>query len=491
VSWPISSNNARLDLFHFSCKAALMNNVVEIPVWLLVAGGLLAAIGSLDRLLMPSVRWYLRRRLNRVIDRLNDRLQLSIQPFKLTRRKIMIDRLTHDPKVMDAIMAHAKSENMPQEVVAKIAERYAREIVPAFSASTYFGFAIRASRFISKSLYRVRLGYIDDEALKDVDPESTVIFVINHRSNMDYILVTFLVAERSALSYAVGEWARVWPLQQLIKAMGGYFIRRKSRNQLYRKVLARYVQLATEGGVTQAIFPEGGLSRDGALGEPKLGLLSYILGDFDPETSRNVVFVPVGLNYDRVLEDRVLTSININGRRKFRFQPGAFLNYVTRQLWLRVWGRFYRNGYACVSFGRPISLTDYMVLHPPAEMPEIIENLGSVLMTRIGQVVPVLPVSLISTVLLQADGPLTMVELKSEAQRIWQDLSARDIYSHIPHSDEDYAVEVGLRMLTLRHVVTETDGRFAVDPAQSVIVQYYANAIIQHFDADLLVISAE
>ncbi|MEO1918272.1 MAG: 1-acyl-sn-glycerol-3-phosphate acyltransferase, partial [Paracoccaceae bacterium] len=255
-----------------------MNTVVEIPMWMLVAGGLLAAIGILDRLLMPSVRWYLRRRLNRVIDRLNDRLQLSIQPFKLTRRKIMIDRLTHDPKVMDAIMAHAKSENMPQEVVAKIAERYAREIVPAFSAPTYFGFAVRASRFISKSLYRVRLGYIDDEALKNVDPESTVIFVINHRSNMDYILVTSLVAERAALSYAVGEWARVWPLQQLIRAMGGYFIRRKSRNQLYRKVLARYVQLATEGGVTQAIFPEGSLSRDGALGEPKLGLLSYILG---------------------------------------------------------------------------------------------------------------------------------------------------------------------------------------------------------------------
>lgn len=467
-----------------------MNNVIEIPVWLLVIVGLLAAIGILDRLLMPSVRWYLRRRLNRVIDRLNDRLQLSIQPFKLTRRKIMIDRLTHDPKVMAAVTEHAETEDVPQEIAAKTAERYAREIVPAFSASTYFGFAIRASRFISRSLYRVRLGYIDDEALKNVDPESTVVFVINHRSNMDYILVTFLVAERSALSYAVGEWARVWPLQQLTKAMGSYFIRRKSRNPLYRKVLARYVQLPTEGGVTQAIFPEGGLSRDGTLSEPKLGLLSYILGDFDPETSRNVVFVPVGLNYDRVLEDRVLTSASVNGNRKFRFQPGAFLKYVTRQIWLRIRGRLYRNGYACVSFGRPISLADFMMNQPTTEMPDIIENLGTELMTRIGDVVPVLPVSLISTVLLQADRPLTLLELKSKAHGIWQDLSLRNIYSHIPHSDEDYAVEVGLRMLTLRHLVIETDGRFAIDPAQKVIVQYYANAIVQHFNTDLLTSSA-
>jgi len=468
-----------------------MNNVVEIPVWLLVLGGILAAIGILDRLLMPSVRWYLRRRLNRVIDSLNDRLQLSIQPFKLTRRKVMIDRLTHDPKVMEAIAEHAKTENMPQEIVAKTAERYAREIVPSFSASAYFGFAIRASRFISNSLYRVRLGFIDDEALRKVDPDSTVVFVMNHRSNMDYVLVTFLVAERSALSYAVGEWARVWPLQQLIKAMGGYFIRRKSRNQLYRKVLARYVQLATEGGVTQAIFPEGGLSRDGKLSVPKLGLLSYILGDFNPETSRNVVFVPVGLNYDRVLEDRVLTAVEVEGKRKFRFQPWAFIRFTSRQIWLRLTGKFYRFGYACVSFGRPISLKEYMATHPPAEMPEVIENLGDELMERIGRVVPVLPVSMVSTVLLRADKPLGMLELKAKCHALSQELSARGIYSHVPHEDEDYAVEVGLRMLTLRHMVTEKHGKFAVAPDDISVLQYYANAIAHHFEADRLAISAE
>ncbi len=65
---------------------------------------------------------------------------------------------------------------------------------------------------------------------------------MNHRSNMDYVLVTFMVAARTSLSYAVGEWARVWPLSSLIRSMGGYFIRRGHRNALYRRVLARYVQ---------------------------------------------------------------------------------------------------------------------------------------------------------------------------------------------------------------------------------------------------------
>ena len=131
-----------------------------------------------------------------------------------------------------------------------------------------------------------------------------------------------------------------------------------------------------------------------------------------------------------------------------------------------------------------------MATHEPAEMPAVIENLGAELMTRIGHVVPVLPVSLVSIVLLKADHPISMLELKSRCHQTWQDLSARGIYSHIPHEDEDYAVEVGLRMLTLRHMVTEVDGKFALAPEHAHVVQYYANAISHHFESNQLSIAA-
>ncbi|MBL4874773.1 MAG: hypothetical protein JKY41_15680 [Rhodobacteraceae bacterium] len=85
-----------------------------------------------------------------------------------------------------------------------MAERYAREIVPSFSASAYFGFAIRASKFISKAMYRVRIGFVDDDALRNVDPNSTVIFAMNHRSNMDYVLVTFLGVKFTLPIWCVG-----------------------------------------------------------------------------------------------------------------------------------------------------------------------------------------------------------------------------------------------------------------------------------------------
>ncbi len=45
---------------------------------------------------------------------------------------------------------------------------------------------------------------------------------------------------------------------------GACFIRRSSRNVLYRRILARNVQIATAEGITQAIFPEGGLVLDQA-----------------------------------------------------------------------------------------------------------------------------------------------------------------------------------------------------------------------------------
>jgi len=454
-----------------------MFELVVLPFWLVFLLFAFAAIAFLDRLLMPSVRWYLRRRFNRAIQRLNDHLELRIQPFKLTRRRILIDRLLHDPKVMEAVVDHATATDTPPEVIGQRARSYAREIVPYFSAFAYFGFAIRVSRFLSEALYRVRIGINDEAGLKAVDPNATVVFVMNHRSNMDYVLVTYLAAERSALSYAVGEWARVWPLQQLIRSLGAYFIRRRSRNPLYRRVLARYVQMATEGGVAQAIFPEGGLSIDGRPRDAKLGLLSYILEGADTADHRDVVFVPVGLNYDRVLEDRVLTTVDPDGERHFEFRIRSVFGFVGRQLWLRITQTYYRMGYACVSFGHPVSLKDWQAGHPDLSGSALSERLGHHLMGRVKQVIPVLPVPLVATALIDAGGPISRLALKARCHELLREFAAAGAYVHLPLRDEDYAVEVGLRILILRHIADEEDGVIRINPADQVLIDYYANSI--------------
>lgn len=461
-----------------------------LPLWLVVPLLLLAAFGLLDRLLKPSFRWLVRRRVNHALEEANRRLRIRLQPFKLTRRRVLIDRLIYDPKVVEAADRFADENDMPREVAMEKVAHYAREIVPAFNAYVYFRLGFWLSRWVARSLYRVRLGALDERELEGLPPDATIVFVMNHRSNFDYLLVSYLVAEQTALSYAVGEWARVWPLESLIRSMGAYFVRRQSRNALYRQVLASYVAMATREGVTQAIYPEGGLSRDGALQPPKLGLLDYMLREFDPSTDRDVIFLPVGINYDRVLEDRTLQR---------DLEPGAkpvgalrafstFLGFTLRNVALALRGRWYRFGYARVNFGRPLSMKDYLegreldlgALPKPARFERIAE-LADELMGRVADAIPVLPTALVSTAVLRdPDRTLSDLETKAASHRLLEELAANGTPLHIPREDREYAVQVGLRMLTLRRIVERRAGIYHSVPTELALLEYYANSIAHH-----------
>jgi glycerol-3-phosphate O-acyltransferase len=366
-------------------------------------------------------------------------------------------------------------------------DRYAREIVPAFNAYFYFGAGYSLGKALARLLYRVRVGYTDTQALAALNPKSSLVFVMNHRSNMDYVLVAFLAAERVALSYAVGEWARVWPLQQLVRSMGAYFVRRNSGDPLYRMVLQRYVQMAVEGGVPQAVYPEGGLSVDGRLRPPRLGLLDYMLKAFDPAAERDIVFIPVGINYDRVLEDRtLLRRLDPAAPRRGRLYAVArTATFAASNLWLAATGRWYRLGYACVNFGTPLSMRDYVNRHgidfrrlDDAGRHREVERVGAQLMESIARIVPVLPVSLVATVFQDRRGAgWSELEVKSAAYDLILRLEKAGAHVYVPRGDLDYAIGVGLRMLLLRHVVEEQDGLFRAGPAEAGLLSYYANAI--------------
>ncbi len=465
---------------------------IELPIWLVIVAGLLAVWSLLDRLLLPSVRWLIRSRAQKVIDEVGARLSIQIRPFQQANRRALIDRLIFDDKVQHAMQAYAREHNMPREIALDQVRRYAREIVPAFNAYIYFRVGYWIAKNISRSIYRVRIGYTDDAGLAGVPENATVVFVMNHRSNMDYILASYLAAEKAALSYAVGEWARIWPLQQLIRSMGAYFVRRNSKDDLYRRVLERYISMATEAGVTQAMYPEGGLSRDGRMREPRFGVLDYMLRGFHVRGDRDLVFVPVGLNYDRTLEDRTLL-LSADPDKRGPGTLGALANtleFAGKQLWLVLRSRWHRFGYACVNFGTPVSIKhycesrslDFTRLDRETRLQEV-ASLGRHLMSEIGRLIPVLPVPLVSTVLLQRLGnPISELELKSSVALLVQRLEAGGARIYVPRSDWDYAVTAGLRMLTQRHLVAiRDDGLFGAIEHEVPLLRYYANSIAHLF----------
>ena len=470
-----------------------MTETISFPVWVAVLAGAFALWAVIDFLFIPGARWVVRRRINRMIDELNTRLQLQIPAFQQTKRQVLIDRLTCDPEVMEAVEAVAQESRVPREVLIRKVERYAREIVPSFNAYAYFRIGYYLARRTVQFLYRVRLGYSDDDALSRIEPDASVVFVMNHRSNMDYVLVAYLAASRSALSYAVGEWARIWPLQTLIRALGAYFVRRRSDNRLYRQVLARYVQAATAGGVVQAIYPEGNLSRDGRLRRPRLGLINYMVSAFDPGGERDLVFVPVGINYDRVLEDRLLVhELDPDSDPYGRTHVIAtLLKFLARQAGLMLRGRWYRFGYACVNFGAPVSMRAYVHRHEidfrtmdSAARFDAVEKLGGELLDAVASTIPVVPVPLVATVFVRHPGQaLSELDIKAHVHSLIAELKRSGAYIHVPRGDHDYEVTVGLRMLTLRHFVEESDGLYRARTNALEMLNYYANSI-EHFLAD-------
>ena len=136
----------------------------------------------------------------------------------------------------------------------------------------------------------------------------------------------------------------------------------------------------------------------------------------------------------------------------------------SRTLALRLRGRWYRYGYACVSFGKPISLRQYVTergidfrtLDQPRRFAEI-ERLGDVLMDegrRSGA-----GAAGVAGGDRAARSRRAALGARTEGARARSRATARasGAHVHIPRADQDYAIEVGLRMLRLRHLVEETE----------------------------------
>jgi len=466
-----------------------MEGSITLPLWLFVLLLMAALWLILDHLLLPGLRRYMRRRVIRAIEKVNTRLNVKIRPFQLTRKQALVEQLVSDDKVVTAMKEYAAEHDMTLAVAYEKVLRYANEIAPSFNAFVYFRFGYWLARTLGHMLYRVRVGLYDNGELSRVDPNASVVFVMNHRSNMDYLLLSFLVAEKAALSYAVGEWARIWPLQTLIKSMGAFFVRRNSRNALYRRVLERYVNLATRAGVCQAVFLEGGLTRDGLLRQPKLGFLDYMLRDYHPDIDRDVVFVPVGVNYDRVLEDvSLIRKLDPEATSKSTsFVIKTSFKFALKTILMNREKRWFRFGYAAVNFGNPVSMSEYSqqqgidlsTLDHDLRFAHI-EKLGHRLMDEISAVVPILPVALMCEVMLanQSDW-LSELGAKTVAVARIGALQAKGAPIKVSASACEDVLTAALTMLEGRGFIDSRDGLYRVSEGAEDVLRYYANSISQ------------
>ena len=346
--------------------------------------------------------------------RLQRQRRIRIDRFKLKRRHADIElEVFGSREVVQAVQTYAKENHVTTEEAMRQARMYLREIVPKFNLLAYYRFGAPLARAIMSFLYRP---VVERKPLADFNQtapkNAVVVYVINHRSNADYVLVAHMLFKFISLSYAVGEWARVWPLNHLFKWFGAYFVRRRYREPLYHAVLSSFVRTITKNGVTQGIFIEGGLTRDGAFMKPKLGMLDYIVtAKRDPDFTEPLYLIPTSINYDRVLEDRNLTEELLG--KEDRSTRGEKLHttfdFLFKNFWRGIFRRFKRYGYAIVSFGHPILVDDFVRAHPSildsdfeTRKPHL-QALAEEVMGQVSAAMPVTPVTLAAQVFAQQE----------------------------------------------------------------------------------------
>ncbi len=161
------------------------------------------------------------------------------------------------------------------------------------------------------------------------------------------------------------------------------------------------------------------------------------------------------------------------------FSLWTFTSYGLKTLWQAVRGKRFRNGYACVNFGEPVSLRQWMNDQATSigELRDV-QPLAEDLMRRIGNITPILPVALVTT--LFANNPskqFSVIELKAAVLDMLDYLESQGHRAYIPRGDYNYAVDVGVRMLTLRNILVEEAGMLSAKPGEHAIIKYYSNSI--------------
>ncbi len=453
-----------------------------------IAAGVAAAAAALA-LAWAAYKASARRAAWRIKRRFGD----DIHTFKFTHRDVIQRELLADAAIAEAVRRHVAETGESEAVAWARVREYLDEIVPSFSLLTYYRLGYNVARLLIQALYKVSIGYEAREALNAIPRTSDVVYLMNHRSNADYVVVAYALTGEVAISYAVGEWARVWPLETLFKRFGAYFVRRGFREALYHKVLERYVQLITRNGVPQGIFLEGGLSRDGRFREPKLGILDAIVRvKAEPGFDRALTIIPVAINYDRVLEDRtLLRELQAPETRPSRFaqmrEVGSYLVKVSLRFLLR---RARRYGRACVNFGAPMRVDDWLARHPGVlllpreERLAKLRTLADEVMARIAAVMPVTAVALACAALVRTTGE-RVSRAGWEAQMDALRERTRAAGAHVI-GDERATSEIlerALVMLELRRIVAPDGDGFRVDRGQELLLRYYANSI-EHFLAE-------
>lgn len=288
-----------------------------------------------------------------LLDQINRHRQSITGPALKSRDEIMEEILTQ-PEMQKSILNYARENRLSVYQAQKEAATYLDEIAANYNLKVIRLFDV-ALRWILNHIFDGMV--IDFDGLNRVkqwSKKGPLILVPCHKSHLDYLIISYIFYQNNmpCPHIAAGKNLSFWPLGPIFRGGGAFFLRRTFKGEaLYPIVFSAYLYKILDEGFHVEFFIEGGRSRTGKLLTPKIGFLSLLLEEFQKGRWNDMVFVPINIGYDRVLEEKAYIH-ELEGGKK---APENLSNVLKARKFLKKkYGKIY------INFHEPYSLKEYI-----------------------------------------------------------------------------------------------------------------------------------
>ena len=333
------------------------------------------------------------------------RVRRAVLGPDLSHRRTLVAGLIRTQAVRDAIRETAEKDGIPPEKARIKAYKYADEIAASMSIVT-IRVMERLLSWLWNRLYK-GIAINNIEVAREVAQDNAVVYVPCHRSHIDYLLLSYLLYRNGLMPphIAAGINLNMPIVGPILRRGGAFFMRRSFRdNPLYAAVFNEYMHVMFTRGYSVEYFIEGGRSRTGRMLQPRAGMLSMTVRSFLRDPRKPIVFVPVYIGYEKVMEGRSYLG-ELRGKKK---QKESVLGLAKTARKLR--SSF---GKVSVNFGEPIPLAGvlddthdnwrneaYTAEYRPSWLPDAVSELAGRVASNINAAVAVNPIGMAATALL-------------------------------------------------------------------------------------------
>ena len=291
--------------------------------------------------------------------------QMAIGP-DLSHRNTQVETLLAAPLVRSAISTEADTRAISLDQALVRARSFALEIASDYSYGTVRALELFLSWLWTRLYDGIEIHNID--IVTQIAPSHGIVYVPTHRSHIDYLLLSYSL-HRQGLTpphIAAGANLNLPLVGPLLRHSGAFFLRRSFKGEpLYAAVFHEYLHLMLTRGFPLEYFIEGGRSRNGRTLAPKAGILGMTVRSFIREHARPLVFVPVYIGYEKIVEGRTYLR-ELAGKPKQKESLWGIASSL-RQL-KRVYGKVH------VNFGKPLELADFLESRRPGWAREISDD---------------------------------------------------------------------------------------------------------------------